>query len=442
MNRLSPRLPPRLLAAYAAPALPLAALYFPVFIYLAPFYAAERGVDLAALGAVLIAIRLMDAVTDPVMGWVSDSTGLRFGRRRLWVLVSVPLIVIAGWQAMVPPEEAGLGHAALWLGLLTLGWTMAMVPYAAWGAELADDYAGRVRVTGWREGVVIAGTVASAILYDAFGQGGPGLMAVAVAIGVGMPLAVLLAVSTVPDPQPIRTGPRVTLRAGIAAMRRNAPFRRLLLAYVVNGLANGLPVSLFLFYVGHVLGSPQDGGWLIVLYFIAAIAGLPFWSWLARRISKHRAWGVAMVYASLVFLFVLGLGTGDVLLFAVISALTGFALGADMALPPAIQADVVDLDTAETGERRAGVYFAVWSVATKASVAISSGVALMILGFAGFDAEAASQTPEALWVLTLLYAAAPVVLKLGAVAIMWGFPLDRAAQEALQARIEPNRFHA
>ncbi len=431
MTRLS--LP--VLAAYAAPALPLAALYFPVFIYLAPFYAAERSVDLAALGAVLIGIRLFDAVSDPVVGWLSDHTRARFGRRRLWLLLAVPLVVVAGWQAMVPPEGAGLGHAALWLGLLTLGWTMAMVPYAAWGAELAPDYGGRVRVTGWREGVVIAGTVASAILYDAFGQGGPGLAAVAVFIAVAMPLAAGIAAWRVPDPLPARPRTRLRLRDGLAAMRANAPFRRLLIAYFINGLANGLPVSLFLFFVAHVLGAPEDGGWLIVLYFVAAVAGLPFWSWAARRFSKHRAWGAAMVYACAVFLFVLGLGEGDVAWFAVISALTGFALGADMALPPAIQADVIDLDTAETGERRAGVFFAIWSVATKAAVAFSSGIALMVLGFAGFDAEAAVQTPGALWTLSLLYAAAPVVLKLMAVAVMWGFPLDRAAQEALQARI-------
>lgn len=429
------RLPVPALAAYAAPALPLAVLYFPVFIYLAPFYAAERSVDLAALGAVLIAIRLFDAISDPLMGWLSDHSRLRFGRRRVWLVAAVPLIVVAGWQAMVPPADAGLAHAGLWLGLLTLGWTMTTVPYIAWGAELAPDYGGRVRVTGWREGVVILGTIASAVIYDVAGQGGPGLHAVALAIAVTMPLTVLLAVSVVPDPLPARIGPPVTVRAGIAAMRRNRPFRRLLLAYVLNGLANGLPVSLFLFYVAHVLGAPDDAGWLIILYFVSAIAGLPFWSWLARRTSKHRAWGIAMVYACAIFLAVLGLGTGDVLPFAAISALTGFALGADMALPPAIQADVIDLDTAETGERRAGVYFAVWSVATKAAVAISSGTALMVLGFAGFDAEAAGQPEGVLRTLTLLYAAAPVVLKLMAVAVMWRFPLDRAAQEDLRARI-------
>ena len=82
-------------AAYAAPALPLATLYFPIYIYLTPFYTAERGVSLAALDELFIAVRLMDAFTDPLMGWVSDRTKNRFGRRKLWIGVAVPLIDIS-----------------------------------------------------------------------------------------------------------------------------------------------------------------------------------------------------------------------------------------------------------------------------------------------------------------------------------------------------------
>ncbi|MEL6208457.1 MAG: MFS transporter, partial [Pseudomonadota bacterium] len=193
-------MPISLLAAYAAPALFLAALYLPLFTYVTPFYAEERGVSLAALGAAWIVIRLFDAFSDPAIGWISDRTPGRFGRRRVWLVASVPVICLGVWQAFVPPEGAGLGHAVLWLFLLTLGWSMAQTPYAAWGAEIAPDYAARLSVTAWREALVLVGTVASTVLYVVGGQGGGGLEAVALGVVVGLPLMMALALWRVPDP--------------------------------------------------------------------------------------------------------------------------------------------------------------------------------------------------------------------------------------------------
>jgi Na+/melibiose symporter-like transporter len=142
-----------------------------------------------------------------------------------------------------------------------------------------------------------------------------------------------------------------------------------------------------------------------------------------------------MIYACAVFLFVPLLGPGDVAGYAAICVLTGLALSADLALPPAIQADVVDIDTAAYGEQRTGLYFALWSVATKAALAVSGGAALIVLDLAGFEAGAPNDT-QALGALVVLYALVPVVLKLVAVALMWRFPVDRAEHDRLRAAIE------
>ncbi len=411
------------LLAYALPALALAALYLPLYTYVTPFYVTERGVDVAALGLAWILIRLFDAVSDPAIGWLSDRTPERWGRRRVWLALSVPVIVFGTWQAFVPPQDAGLGHAVFWLFVVTLGWTMAQTPYAAWGAELASDYAGRTRVTAWREGFVLVGTLAATFAYV-----GGGLQAVAVTVAVGLPLAVVLALWRVPDRL---AGPveRLRLADGVRAMAENAPFRKVLGAWFVNGLANGVPVTLFLFFTADRLGMSEEmTGLMFILYFGSAILGVPFWSWLAGRWSKHRAWSVAMIYACFIFAGALFLGEGDVVAFGVISVLTGLAFGADLSLPPSIQADVVDLDTRRTGAARAGVFFAIWQVATKAALALSSGLALIVLGWAGFEAGS-QNTPDALWTLSILYAGVPIVLKLVAVGLMWRFPLDREALE-------------
>ncbi|MEL6478505.1 MAG: MFS transporter [Pseudomonadota bacterium] len=425
---------PLSLIAYALPAVFLAAVYLPLFSYVTPFYVAERGVDLATIGVAWIVIRLFDAVSDPLVGWLSDRTRVRFGRRRFWLGLSVPVILLGTWQAFVPPEGAGLGHAVFWLFILTLGWTMAQTPYAAWGAEIADDYDGRTRVTSWREGFVLVGTLVATLVYFGAGAGGQGLEALALVVAVGLPLVVMLAFAGMREGSPAAPA-ELSIREGWQAMRENAPFLRVLLAWFVNGAANGIPVTLFLFFVADVLrgeGVLLEGAGLevaaasLLSYFAAAILGVPLWSALARRIGKHRAWGVAMLWASAVFGWALTLGPGDFQSFLAISVLTGLAFGADLALPPAIQADVVELDTRRTGARRAGLFFAIWQVATKASLALSSGLALIALGWAGFEAGG-ENSAAALQTLSILYAGVPIVLKLIAVALMWRFPLDRVS---------------
>ena len=437
----------RTLLAYAAPMAPLGALYFPVYVYLVPYYAG-LGADLALLGAFMLAARLLDAATDPLMGLLSDRVSTRWGRRRPWLVLAAPLLLLAAWRLFLPPEDPSAAYAGVWLAALTLFWTMALTPYLAWGAEITSDYSERARVAAWREAAGLVGMLGAAVLYAAGGDAGEGLGFVFLALLVATPVCFAAALAGTPEPDDLSVR-KVAWREGLRLAAGNRAFLRLLAAWLVNGAANALPASLFLFFVEFRLGAPDLAGPLLVLYFAAAIVGAPLWGWAAKRVPKHRVWSGVMIYACAVFLWALALGEGDVVPFAVISVLSGLALGADLSLPPAMQADVVDADTAESGEQRTGVYFAVWSVATKAAQAAAGGVALMLLAWAGFEAAGAAgvgagaleaaagaNSEGALWTLSLLYAGAPVALKLVAVAIMWGFPLDAAAQGAYRARIE------
>jgi len=433
------RLPLVRLVAYGLPALPAAALGLPLYIFLPTFYAAELGLPLAAVGAALLAARLWDVVTDPVVGILSDRTRGRFGRRRPWLVAALPLLVLSVWMLFRPAEGAGVGYLALWSAALYLGWTMLALPHSAWGAELSDDYHERARISAAREVALVAGTLVAAglpLVIGVDGESDPGavLALLAVLLAVGLPAAVAVAVTIVPDGRAAATQPVPWRQAG-ALLAANRPFARLIAAYLLNGIANGLPATLFLLFVAHVLAAPEMQGPLLFVYFLCGILGVPAWLALARRLGKHRTWCLAMIANCLAFAWAPLLGAGDVWPFLAICILSGLCLGADLVLPSAIQADVVDVDTAAGGGRRTGLYFAFWGMATKLALALAVGAAFPLLELAGFRADADGNPASALLTLALLYGAAPVIFKIVAIALMWRFPLDQTAQADLRLRI-------
>jgi Na+/melibiose symporter-like transporter len=440
------RLRTALIAGYAAPAVGLAILLLPPYVFLPAFYTQTLGLPLDLVGYVIVFARVFDAFTDPVIGFFSDRTASRFGRRKLWILLGLPVVLVSVVALFAPPQTVTLAHFAAGLFGLTLGWTMMILPYNAWGAELSGDYHERTRIAGMREGVGLFGTLIAAstpTILTSMGESDPRvhMMALGVVVVILLVPTTAWALVLVPEPPPLRRT-RVTFREGIQAIAANAPFRRLIVAYLINAFANGLPATLFLLFVAHVIGAGDAYGPLLLAYFFAGLLAIPFWSWLARRIGKHRTWVIAMVLACGAFAFTpFVVGAGDVVPFLVISVVSGMGVGADLVLPAAIQADVVDADTLASGEQRTGLFFALWGIATKLAFALAA-IAFPVLHMIGFKADAlgadglSTNSAESLFALTILYSVVPIAIKLVAMSIMWNFPLDAERQRAIRAEIE------
>lgn len=430
----------RRLVLYALPALPLAALALPFYVIVPSFYAEALGLSLTSVGTALLAIRILDAVADPVLGWASDRINPAMGRRRALMLVATPVTALCAFMVFWPGVGAGIAYLVLWGLGLSLGYTALSLAYTAWGAEISADYRGRARVVAAREAVTLLGTLLAIALPFAIGLGGAdgfhGLAAMGVFVLVGLPLAGAACIVGVPEPIN-HTRERLRFSAGLRHLRANRPFLRLIAAFLLNGIANAIPATLFLYFVADRIGAAALQGPLLFLYFLCGVAGLPLALRCANRFGKHRAWCGAMVVACLVFASAGWLGPGDVVPFALICAATGLLLAFDVALPPAIQADVIDVDTAASGEQRSGLYFALWALATKLALAIAVGVTFPLLDLAGYRPGAGSPSAEAGAALAMLYAWLPIPAKLAAIALMWGFPLDEAAQKRLRTQIDP-----
>lgn len=429
---------------YGLPALALAVPTIPAHVLVPTFYAQSLGIGLTATGIAIFAARAIDVLTDPVIGHVSD----RRGRRKPFIALGAIIAAVAMLAVFTPPVGVGALYLGLWYGLLYVGWSMVMVPYTAWGAELSDDYRGRSRIASWREGMGLIGIALAASLPAALQQFGWTLAeamrgTAVIAIALGAP-ALFLLLRYVPEARRPAGAQAGNWREAWRAVVANPPFRRLLGAWFINGVANGLPAALFPLFILNRLGATERQlGLVLLIYFAAALASLPLWLYLLRRIDKHRLWCLAMIVAILAFLLVPFLPFGAVTAFAAICIVTGFALGADLALPPAMQADVVDLDRLNHRAERAGLYFAFSSMSGKLSAALAVGVAFPLLAVLGFDLQAsvvpATATGTGAFALAVIYAWVPCVFKAIAVMMMWHFPLDRQRHTSIARQLNPQQ---
>jgi Na+/melibiose symporter-like transporter len=427
--------------AYALPGFALAMPTIPAYVFLPAVYGASLG--LTATGLALLASRAFDVLTDPLIGALSDRLRTRWGRRKPWIAAGGLIGGFALVMLFRPPADVSVGYLLVWSSLLYLGWTLVAIPYNAWGAELSGDYHQRARITAAREGVMLLGIVAAGAIPAAAAAAGRSendalaLIAWTAAL-LGLPSFALL-LWRVPDAARAPSAPtaaRPDLRAMARALGSNRPFLRLVAAWFVNGLANGIPSALFLLYLEHGLRASQGArSTLILVYFLAAVAAIPLWLRVSARYGKHRAWCFAMIATCAAFAWVPLLAPGQIAAFAAICLVTGIGLGADLALPPALQADVVDFDSLRHGGSRAGLFFALWSMSTKLALAVAVGLAFPALAAFGF-APGTVNSDRAVVALAVIYAWVPVVLKTSAIALVWAFPITLARQRAIRQRLD------
>lgn len=439
------RMPISVLAAYGSLAFPLAAAFIALQVIVPTFYAQNTTLSLTAIGGILLLARLCDTVTDPLVGYWSDQSSFRFGRRKLFVMVSAPLVGISVWFLFNPMNNAGGGYLLFWTVAIYVAGTLSVVPASAWAAELSPDYNQRSLITGIRVAFGLAGTLAALIVpallgSDASDDLGSTLNVITILVLVTLVVTTVWAAISVPD-NAKTTLPQNSVSAAVLLMKSHNPFRQLLVSFLLNAVANAIPATLFLLYVTHVLGAPAKAGVFLFLYFICAAVAVPFWVAVSRRYGKHRTWSFAMIMACLFFLWTPFLNADSVFWFYVIVVATGFATGADLALPSAINADVIEWDALESGYTRPGLFFALWGTASKLSYALAVGIAFPLLDLAGFSATAENGASALTW-LAVLYGAPCILFKLAAIWTMRGYPITQEVHADIRKKLEERQIRS
>ena len=398
------------LGAYSLLAVPLMMTALPLNILLPDFYSSRTALSLQAIGLILLATRLVDAVADPLLGSWVDAQKARGSYLRP-ILLAAPVLAVAFPLVFRPLPSLDAGGQAAWLfftlAAAYLGYSLAIVAYQAWGAELAHDDAGRARITGAREGAGILGVFAGGSLPQLAGYGFAAAALVALLV-LGL-AALAWRAPRPPQARPLPPGNPYLAFVVPLAMRNT---RWLLGVFALNALAPSITATVFVFFVADRLGLAAHVPMFLAVYFLTGAAGMPMWTRLARRFSLHALWLAGMLAAVAAFVWAWWLPAGAVAGFAAICALSGLAFGADLALPPALLARVIDANG--HGGQREGAYFGLWNFVNKLVLAVAGALALAILDALGYARGA--QDATALDALAFTYAVVPCLLKLAAAA--------------------------
>jgi GPH family glycoside/pentoside/hexuronide:cation symporter len=429
--------------AYALPALPLALIGIPIYVYLPKFYTDTMGMGLSTVGMLLLGVRLFDALTDPVIGYLSDTTKSRLGRRRPYIAGGSVGLAISIIFLFNPPEMNGPAMAIYfggWLFALFFFWTLVTIPYESLGPELTSDYHQRTALFSLRDGFLILGTLLAAAapimigqLFDLTGQTMTESRRFAVMSLLFTPLVLAAAgicIWKIRETASLKSSENM----GWASVFKNRPFIILITGYTISALGSSLPATLILFYVEYVLGAGNAEIFLLI-YFLTGILFLPLWVKISQRTGKKKAWIMSMLLNTGAFSGVFFLGAGDETAYGWLVFLSGIGFGASLALPSAIQADVIDYDHLHTGQRREGRYLGIWSVAKKLSAALGIGIGLWVLGQSGYTANT-PQGEDTLFMLRVLYALVPCLCNLVAIGVICFYPITENVHARIREEID------
>ncbi|MEI3842995.1 MULTISPECIES: MFS transporter [unclassified Microbacterium] len=355
------------------------------------------GVTALAAGAIVTAAKVWDVLIDPVIGGLSDRSFAHAGTRRAFMVLGGIALPVAFVLTFAVPEGLAPPLAGAWVLVAFLAaatcFSLFQVPYIALPAELTDDYRERTRLLSWR--VVV---LTLAILL--FGAGGPelrgmfpedpllGYLVMAAVAGVVLGIGMLVASTVAPRRAPSAAPPRVALgghyRAGIAVLRESAPFRALLVTFMLQGLATGLMLAAAQFVARWLLHDEGAVTPLFAALIAPALLMAPVWKLIADRVGKERAFRLASVVflgATLV-LSVSAWAPGWWILGPV--ALAGAAYAGMQTLPMAMLPDVIAHDRRTGGENRSGVFSGVWTAGETTGMALGATVLSIVLAVTGY----------------------------------------------------------
>jgi Na+/melibiose symporter-like transporter len=403
----------RQLFSYSQLALPLAIAGLPLYLHAPAYYANHQGLSLSTLGILLLGIRALDALQDPLIGTLSD----RYHTYRLTLISGGLLLLGSGiWLVFHPNPHYPAVWLAISLLISTTGYSIVSINLQSLGSLWIVPSSDRTRIHTWREGVGLAGVLLAAAAPTWLGNTTQPHQAYHQYTLLSLPLLVAAGLifwywQRNTRQHQLTTG---TTTSPWRILRTSGWHRRYYSLYLGNSLAGAIPAVLVLYYIQDRLQADHLSGYYLALYFLSGALGMPVWQALARRYGNPRSWQISMLLAALSLLCAYPLGSGDHFAYAMICLCSGLALGADLALPPAMLAERIQQ---QRHYADASSYYALLTLLNKAALALTAGLALPLLTQLGY--QPGDTQPMNTQVLSMTYTLLPAGLKLMIAWLLW-----------------------
>ena len=436
------RLPLGALVNYNLPAVGVGFMFFFTTLYWMKFSTDVVLIPPVVMGVIFALSRILDAITDPLAGYLSDRTTSPAGRRRPWMLGAIPFIALAFYMMWNPSPSLTPTGSILWMGAGVMLFYTAMtafnVPHTSLGAELTNSYHERSRIFGFRHAAWTLGALIALVAMHQLIVASDArpvaftVSAIAIAATAALILWLYFSIRERPDYQ--GRGERNPFTA-FGDIFRNPHAVLLLLAYGIENVGAALVGALTPYIAEYIVGTPELTVFYILAYLIPSAFSVPLWLPVSRRIGKKRLWLIALFTSGLGFGGMFFLQEGSVMLYTLLAVVCGFAAGAGAVMAPSIQADVIDYDEYRSGKRKEGAYFATWNFIYKSA----TGLVLMLTGFvlsaSGFVPNA-EQTDATKLALLSLYALFPLLCYSTGALIFTRFAFTEQAHAQIRAALD------
>ena len=446
------RVPGRMVLAYGAPAIGAGYMYLLLGLYVMKFSTDVLLIAPAVMGLIFSASRIWDAVSDPLVGYLSDRTRSRWGRRRTWLVGSIVPIAAAFIMVFAPPHALEGGALVAWMAVAVIGFYSAMtvffVPHLSLGAELSTNYHERSRLFGMRHAFYTFGAILSLVtfyfLIQAEQQGPEQVreLALYLAVGTSLVMSALIVFAGIHLREPAEYQGRMDANP-FQAFRdvwHNPHARLLIVVTFIEHIGSAAIGVLTLYIAQYVVGAPGLAPLFILCYMVPSTISVPMWIPLSRRFGKVRLWMFSMLLTGVSFGAMFALPFIDSLLaksiyISIAAVFAGLAAGCGGTISPSVQGDVIDYDEYITGERKEGSYFAAWNFVHKGGMGVMLLLTGFVLQFVGFVPNQ-PQTMTVQVAMVTLYGLFPLVCYLIGAALFSRFSLDEQAHGEIRRELD------
>ncbi|MBI5116031.1 MFS transporter [Candidatus Poribacteria bacterium] len=412
------------------------------------FYTTILKFDTALFGIVMLIGQVWDAFSDPMMGYISDNTQWKSGRRRPYFLLGSIPTGIMFFLIFSPPPLGSSSTIFVYLTITTLifytGRTVFETPYLALAPELTLDYNERTKLSGYKQLLGTLGDAQGAILplvlFSVLHEQRRTAHFVYGLIGCAMMIALsaLTRWGTFEKPNHARQA-AVSVKESFKAVARNRPYLIFIFTGTLATISNNIVTYLVLFITKYWFLDESLATKFFTVFFIGAVCSVPFWMWISNALGKKWSFIMNLTGYGLLLAGIFIIPRTAHTLVTVFMFFAGMFNVGMWILSGAISPDIIEWDEYHTGKRREGVYSGVWTFVYKAGV----GMALMFVGFAlkviHFDADLPAQTPSTLLGLKFLFGPASALMLLTAALVFTTFPITKQKHDEIRRLIRERK---